>query len=92
MVKISGFDKLHKTLDDASRAFKELDGTITEVRFDPNDQASIDEAIRSMERAIDEKVGGYRANPMVAQLIPQMKAKYREGIIARAESARISSK
>lgn len=88
MAKITGFDKLQKTFEDASRAFKELDGTITEVRFDPNDQASIDEAIRSMETAIDQKVGALRSNPMVAQLIPQMKAKYRDGILARAESAR----
>lgn len=90
MVKVTGFDKLRKTLDEASRAFKELDGTITKVHFDPNDQASIDEAIRSMETAIDQKVGAFRSNPMVAQLIPQMKAKYREGILARAESARAS--
>ncbi|HZV57070.1 MAG TPA: hypothetical protein VFF89_05295 [Sphingobium sp.] len=88
MVKITGFDKLQKTLDDAPRAFKELDGTITEVRFDPDDQASIDEAIRSMETAIDRKLSAYRSNPMMAQLIPQMKAKYRDGILARAESAR----
>ncbi len=91
MAKITGFDKLRKTLDEATRAFKELDGTITEVRFDPNDQASIDEAIRSMEGAIDEKVGAFRNNPMVSQLIPQMKEKYRDGIIARAASARANS-
>lgn len=91
MATITGFDKLTKTLDDASRAFKELDGTITEVRFDPNDQASIDEAIRTMENAIDQKVGAFRSNPMVAQLIPEMKARYRDGILARAESARTCS-
>lgn len=90
MGKITGLDKLHKMLDDASRAFEELDGKIGEVSFDPNDPASIDDAISSMERAIDQKVGAYKSNPMVAQLIPQMKAKYRDGIIARAESARTS--
>ncbi len=88
MGKITGFDKLHKMLDDASRAFEEIDGKIGEASFDPNDPASIDDAIRSMERAIDQKVGAFKSNPMVAQLIPQMKAKYRDGIIARAESAR----
>lgn len=88
MVKITGFDKLQKMLDDASRAFEELDGKIGEVSFDPNDPASIDDAIRSMEIAIDRKVGAFKSNPMVAQLIPQMKAKYRDGIIARAENAR----
>lgn len=90
MGKIAGFDKLQKMLDDASRAFEELDGKIGEVSFDPNDPASIDNAIRSMEMAIDQKVGAFKSNPMVAQLIPQMKAKYRDGIIARAESARTS--
>ena len=88
MVKITGFDKLQKMLEDASRAFEELDGKIGEVSFDPNDAASIDDAIRSMEIAIDQKIGAFKSNPMVAQLIPQMKAKSRDGIIARAEIAR----
>jgi hypothetical protein len=91
MAKITGLDKLHKTLEDAGRALKELDGTIAGVRFDPNDQTSVDEAIRSMESAIDQKIGAFQSNPMVAQLIPQMKAKYREGILARAENAQASS-
>ena len=91
MAKITDFDKLHNMLEDASRAFKKLDGSITEVRFDPGDQAGIDEAIRSMESAIDQNVGAFRSNPMVAQLIPQMKAKYRDGILARAKSARANS-
>lgn len=44
-----------------------------------------------MEAAIDQKVGAFRGNPIVAQLIPQMKAKYRNGFLERAESARTKS-
>lgn len=88
MGTISGFDSLQKMLGDASRAFEKLDGEIAELRFDPDDPGSVREAIQSMERAVDRKVGAFKSNPLVAQLIPQMKAKYRDAILAHAKSPR----
>jgi hypothetical protein len=88
MGTISGLDSLQKMLSDASLAFEKLDGEIAELSFDPNDPASVKEAIRSMEIAIDRKVGAFKGNPMVAQLIPQLKAKYRNAILAHAKSSR----
>jgi len=88
MGTITGFDSLQKMLSDASRAFEKLDGEIAELSFDPNDPASVKAAIRSMKIAIDRKVGAFKNNPMVAQLIPQMKAKYRDAILAHAKSSR----
>jgi hypothetical protein len=90
MGRINGFDSLQKMLGDASRAFEKLDGEIAELSFDPDDPASVKEAIRSMGIAIDRKVGAFKSNPMVAQLIPQMKAKYRDAIVAHARSSRAS--
>ena len=88
MGSITGLDSLQKMLGDASRAFEKLDGEIAEVSFDPDDPASVKGAIRSMEITIDRKVGAFKSNPIVAQLIPQMKAKYRDAILAYAKSSR----
>jgi hypothetical protein len=42
---MQGFVKLQKQLEDAGKAFKELDGEIATARFDPHDQASVAAAI-----------------------------------------------
>ncbi|PPA97522.1 hypothetical protein [Pseudomonas aeruginosa] len=57
MFKITGLDKLQKNLKDAQRALSELDGELGVVNFDPNDPASIEGAIQSVNRMIDERLG-----------------------------------
>ncbi|CAM3956552.1 Phage protein [Bordetella tumbae] len=89
MFKITGLDKLQKNLKDAQRALSELDGELGVVNFDPNDPASIEAAIQSVNRMIDERVGEYSANPIVGPLADQMKEKYRESILQKAAEARL---
>ena len=81
---IEGLDKLQKQLEDASKAFETLDGEITTIQFDPSDQASVEAAIADMERAIDSKTAPFAGNPFVENVSAQMKAKYRDQILARA--------
>jgi len=38
---------------------------------------------------IDERVGAYARNPIVAPLVEQLKEQYREGIIQKAAAARL---
>ncbi|MEW7002118.1 hypothetical protein M5585_27965 [Serratia ureilytica] len=57
MFKITGLDKLQKNLKDAQRALSELDGELGVVNFDPHDPASIEGAIQSVNRMIDERLG-----------------------------------
>ncbi len=83
-IKISGLDKLQRELKDAQRAFRSLDGTIATLKFDPNDRASVEAAIREMERAIESKVGSYRSNALVQQVAKGLKEKYRAAILERA--------
>jgi hypothetical protein len=64
-LKITGLDKLQRDLDQAQRAFKSLDGEITRLKFEPNDQGSIEAALRQLDAAIDAKVRPYRGNPLV---------------------------
>ncbi|SFP14741.1 hypothetical protein SAMN03159463_03685 [Mesorhizobium sp. NFR06] len=89
MIKITGFDKLTKTLEQAQRALKEVDGELGTVSFDPQDPASIEAAILSVETMIDERLGPYKTNPVIAPLIEGMKEQYRQGILERAAEARL---
>jgi hypothetical protein len=88
-VKITGFDKLSRQLEDAQKAFAELDGELGTVSFTPDDPASIENAIRQVEEMIDDRVGRYASNPFVAPLIEGAKEQYREAIIEKAAAARL---
>lgn len=89
MFNITGLDKLSKQLSDAQKALEMLDGELGTVSFDPNDPASIEAAIQSVETIIDDRLGPFASNPIVAPLAEQMKEKYREAIIERAAEARL---
>jgi hypothetical protein len=88
MLKITGLDKLQKDLKDASRAMQGLNGQIAEVRFDPSDPTSVNAAVRTMERAVDQKAAPYRNNPLVAEMVKGVKANYRASIMEQARKAR----
>lgn len=88
-MKITGFDKLSRQLEDAQKAFAELDGELGTVSFIPDDPASIENAIRQVEEMIDDRVGRYASNPFVAPLIEGAKEQYREAIIEKAAAARL---
>lgn len=89
MVKISGFDKLTRTLHDAQKAIAAIDGELGAVKFNPNDPGSIEAAIAQMEAIIDERLEGYAANPIVSPMIDGMKERFRDAIIERAAQARM---
>jgi hypothetical protein len=67
MFKISGLDGLSKTLEEAARALEGIDGELGSVTFDPNDPASIENAIAEIARLVDEKLGAYGSNPIVGR-------------------------
>lgn len=89
MTKITGLDKLTKTLEQAQKALREVDGELGTVSFDPDDPASIEAAIQSVGAMIDERLGPYERNPVIAPLIEGMKEQYRQGILDRAAEARL---
>jgi len=91
MFKIEGLDKLQKELEQAERAFKELDGDLGQVNFDPNDPASINSAIVSMEQVIDQRVGRYANNELVAPMIEAAKEQFRDAIVQKAAQARLEA-
>jgi hypothetical protein len=91
MIKITGFDKVKRELDDAQKAFKALDGELGAVKFNPKDPMSIETAIQEMEELIDSRVGQYANNAIVAPMIEQLKDHYRAGILEKAAEARLEA-
>lgn len=88
-MKIKGLDQLTKNLDEAQKALAEIDGELGQVSFNPNDPASIEAAIQDIENIIDERLGAYSSNPIIAPLIDAMKDRYREGLLEKAATARL---
>lgn len=91
MFDIRGIDEFSQQLTDAQKALEALDGELGTVSFDPNDPSSIEAAIQSVETIIDDRIGSFANNPIVAPLAEQMKEQYREAIIDRAAEARLNS-
>lgn len=87
-VKITGLDKLQCDLEEAQRALQSLDGTITTLKFNPADPKSVEEAIRQMEAAVDNKTAPYRGNELVSKLAQGLKDRYRKQIRERASVQR----
>jgi hypothetical protein len=84
-VKITGLDTLQRQLKEAQRALESLNGTITTLRFSPDDPDSVQQAIRQMEAAVDAKVRPYGQNPLVSTLAQAAKESFRKGILERAK-------
>jgi hypothetical protein len=88
-LKITGLDKLTRQLDDAQKALKGVDGELGSVTFDPEDPGSIEAAIKRMEAIVDERLGRFSSNPIIAPIAEGMKEQYRKGILERAAAARL---
>lgn len=88
-MKINGLNQLSKQLEQVGKFAKEIDGTLGKVSFDPFDAESIEHAIVNIENLIDERAQSYSSNPMVVELVANMKNSYRQQIIDRAAAARI---
>ena len=88
---IKGLDKLQRHLAEAQSALQALDGELCTVSINPNDPVSIEAAIQRIANVIDERVGGYAANPIIRPLAEQMKERYRDNILERAAAARLSA-
>ena len=89
MAKVQGLDKLTKQLEEAQRAFSDLDGEMGSVSFDPTDPGSIEAAIHQMEALIDERLGRYAKNPLVAPMAEEIRENFRQQILEKAAQARL---
>ena len=84
MASITGFDQLQRELAEAQAALSAMNGEIGKLKFDPADSASVEAAVRTMERLVDDKAGRYASNPIVGPLIAKSKEAFAAAIRAKA--------
>ncbi len=85
--EIKGLDQLQKTLQEAQRAAQAIDGEIAELRFNPADPQSVEQAIAQGKAKVDEKLGRYSSNPIAKQMAAALKQKIEESVRERAKAA-----
>ena len=84
-LNMSGFDELQKTLDEAQRAVKSLEGDFAALTVDPNNPQT---AIAEMERTVDAKLATFRGNPIVDQIAEASKEEFKKYILEKADEAK----
>lgn len=87
MFQIAGLERLTSLFEDLSDALKQLKGKLCEVRFDPSKPDQVQAAIRTMERAVDERLSEFSANSLVQQLAAGIKQRFKQEILKRASEA-----
>jgi hypothetical protein len=85
--EIKGLDQLQKTLQEAQRAAQAIDGEIAELRFNPADPQSVEQAIAQGKAKVGEKLGRYSSNPIAKQMAAALKQKIEESVRERAKAA-----
>ncbi len=90
-MKITGLDKLTKTLDQASKAANELDGELETLSFDPSDNSSVEEAIAQAKLAVDNRLGSWYSNPIVDEMADGLKAEFENHILAKVEEHKLAN-
>ncbi len=89
MAILKGVDSLRKTLSEAQKALEAVSGELGTLSFDPEDPGSVEAAIIESERLVDERLGRYAKNSVVAPIIVQMKQSFRTAVIEKAAEARL---
>lgn len=82
---------MQKKFSELEKAMAELDGELGSVSFDPEDPASIEQAIREMEAVFDNRIGSYADNDMVSEIVDAAKQLFREAILEKAAKARLEA-
>ena len=89
--EIKGLDKLQNTLKEPQRAAQEIHGEIAQLRFNPADPESIDQAIAEANAKVDEKLGRYSSNPIAQKMAEALKQQIETAVREKAQIA-IASK
>jgi predicted nucleotide-binding protein len=84
-MKITGLDRLQKTLKQAEKASQELDGEFAQISFDPSDPSSVETAINDARLAVDNRLGTWYGNGIVDQMANAAKAHFEEYVLQTVE-------
>jgi hypothetical protein len=86
-IEIKGLDKLQNTLEEAQRAAKEIHGEIGQLRFNPADPRSVEQAITEGKAKVDAKLGRYSSNPIAKSMADALKIMIEETVREKAKAA-----
>ena len=67
-VKLEGLGQLQKQLEELADAAQALDGNLCELRFEPQNEESVRDAITQMEASVDNRIAKWRGNPGVRDI------------------------
>jgi hypothetical protein len=91
MASIAGLDQLQGQLAEAQTAMSALNGEVAKLEFNPDDPASVEAAVRTMKRMVDQKAGRYSSNPIVGSFITKSKKRSQRRSAPRRSAPKLSA-
>jgi hypothetical protein len=85
---ISGVDQ--NEAEEAERVLQSLNEAI-QLKLDPRDPQSVQQAIRQLDLDIDAKIAPYRHNRMVVEIAKKLKIEYRQAVQKQMENLALST-
>lgn len=89
-MRVTGLDGLQKQLRQLECAIGDLNEPVNLPAYDYSDAVAVQGAITTVDTQIDERAAKYVGNQTVQELAQQLKAQYRERILADVAAQRIS--
>lgn len=85
MLEIQGLDKLQDELVDLQKFMNEFDSELGTFKLNSKDSDSVENAIREMERMVDNKVLKYSSNATIMNMVSDIKNNLKQQIISKAD-------
>lgn len=82
----TGLTEFMGTLDEAKKAISSLEGEITTVPFDVENDDDFEKEIEKMNVKIDERVETWKDNDMVKPLVADIKEKFKTELYDRRKA------
>lgn len=79
-LRFDGFAEFSKHLAGLSDFGKAMDGKIADLRFNPDDPASVEAAVTSIEAEIDRRLAPFGDNATAVAMAEDLKRRYAAGI------------
>ena len=89
MLEIQGLDELQDELVDLQKFMNEFDSELGTFKLNSKDSDSVENAIREMERMVDNKVLKYSSNATIMNMVSDIKNNLKQQIISKADDYNI---
>lgn len=89
-MKITGLEKITKTLKQAELAARELDGDLATLSYDPENATSVELAISEARLIVDNRLGSWYGNKIVDRMAEIAKAGFEQQVLAKVEEHQLT--